>query len=154
MQDIDIVRAFLAAVEAKDFHTAATYLSNTFVLHGNVSTQPGKYMYLGLLTGLALGFPDYSFHIHHIHAQGSTIEVTVQFTGTHTGLLNLSLAVSGLTAIPPTGKKLSRLDYCLAFTLREGKIVRANLDHGEDSIFLWILQQLDLAFPAASQRDR
>ncbi|HLQ29706.1 MAG TPA: nuclear transport factor 2 family protein [Ktedonobacteraceae bacterium] len=150
MQDIETVTAFLAALNANDFHTVETYLGDTFVLHGNLSKQPGKYVFLGLFMGLAYGFPDYSFQTEHVSVVDSTIEATVQFMGTHTGLLNLSLAVPGLPAIPPTDKKLSRPAYCLAFTLRHEKIVTIDLDHGQDSIFLWILKQLNIALSSAS----
>ena len=150
MQDIETVTAFLAALNANDFHTVETYLGDTFVLHGNLSKQPGKYVFLGLFMGLAYGFPDYAFNLQHVCVAGGTVEAIVQFTGTHTGNLILSLVIPGLPAIPPTDKKLSRPAYCLAFTLRHEKIVTIDLDHGQDSIFLWILKQLNIALSSAS----
>jgi len=139
MQDRDTVQAFLTALEAKDIQTVASYLSDTFILHGNLSKHPGKYVFLGLLIGLAFGIPDFSFNPQEVQAVGDTIEATVQFTGTHTGLLNLSLALPGLPTLPPTGKRLSRSAYCIKFTVCHGQIVRADLNHREDSIFLWII---------------
>src|SRR5712691_734992 len=116
MSTTDIAKAFVTALEARDFNTAASYLSDDFRFVGPAPQPLGKNEFIGVQQTIQNAFPDWSFNVSNIHEEGDKVKSITQITGTQTGELNL--APLGLPPIPPTGKKVSLPKEGVTLTFR------------------------------------
>ncbi len=91
MDAAEIVRAFIAALEAQHWDDAASYLTDDFVFRGygppgQVADKP---TFLSVQRALQEAAPDWSFNLHIEWAQGNASSGAVYITGTHTGEFNV-----------------------------------------------------------------
>jgi ketosteroid isomerase-like protein len=62
MNDIDVVKAGLAASESGDPKKMAEYLSDDMVFAGPVPQPVGKQEFIGLMSALVAAMPDWRFN--------------------------------------------------------------------------------------------
>jgi len=145
MSATDTVKAFIVALEARDFNKAASYLSDDFVFSG-VTPQPvGKNEFLGMQESVQTAFPDWSFNLGDLHEDGDTVKMTLQISGTQTGQLDLSPV--GLPPVPPTGKKVSLPKDPAEVTVKGGKITAFHNMPSANGGLPGMLSQLGVQLP-------
>ena len=107
----DIVKSFMEALETKNFDTAASYLADDFAISGLTPKPLDKNAFITIVSGLAAGIPNLSFHPQAIHeiqerqGEGNREEATIRITGTQTD--SFILPPLGLPPIPQTAKSIS-----------------------------------------------
>ncbi|HET9920704.1 MAG TPA: nuclear transport factor 2 family protein [Ktedonobacteraceae bacterium] len=121
MDEIEIVRAFMRALDAKDFPTAYSYLRSDFVYSAPTPPQPlFRNQFIEFMTALEAAIPDWSFNFHDVHRQGETVHVKIQITGTNTGVF--AAPVMGISATPPTGQKIDLPEEYYECGVRDNQI--------------------------------
>lgn len=141
-------RELMEALAKGDHKTADQYLTDDFTVSGPTPEPIGKAQFLGLHSLLAQAFPDFSFNISEIRDQGDTVEVTIQISGTQTGVLDLSPTGLPIPVVQPTGKKVMMPEEHPVLTVRDGKFSALNLPQVSGGGVMGILQQLGLEMPA------
>jgi steroid delta-isomerase-like uncharacterized protein len=130
-----IVRRFAEEVLQKhDLSVIDKIISEDYVFHGPGGQEiKGPEGFRQLATISLAGFPDGSYIIDDMVAEGDTVAVRYTRTGTHTGEYH---------GIPPTGKQIS-VPVALFYRLAGSKIIEA-LGYS-DSLVLF--QQLGVSPP-------
>jgi len=108
MTKTETIKAFSAALEAREFEKAASFLADEFVFTGPVPQPIGKHEFIAIQNAFESAFEDWSFNSHDEVEQGDKVIAAVQITGTHTR--DLVLPMPGMPTIPATNKKISLLE--------------------------------------------
>ncbi len=145
MSPAETVTALMEALESGDFDRAASYLADDFVFAGITPTPMNREQFLKFMDSLRTAFPDWSFNLHGMQEQGNSVMVALKSTGTHTGELVMSM--SGLPAIPATGRCVSLPDQPTVCSLRGGQIAAIDIQPVPGGDILGILQQLGVQLP-------
>src|SRR5712692_341608 len=102
-----VARDFVTTMS--DQEKSQSHLTADAMVGGGVLPKPMPAMEaFKIMSGLTAAFPDIKFDIQQVTVNGNQATVKAQWGGTHTG--TLSLAMPGMPAIPPTGKKVSVKD--------------------------------------------
>jgi len=145
MTKTETVKAFAAALEARDFSMAASYLAYDFVFSGPVPQPIGKQEFIAVQSAFEDAFQDWSFNSHDEVEQGDKVLSAVQITGTHTR--DLVLPMPGMPPIPATNKRVSLPEEHLEFTFKGDKIASLTSDNAPGGGVPGILQQLGVPLP-------
>jgi predicted ester cyclase len=121
MSTRDIAEAFIEALEAGDFDTVASYLSDDFAFSGLTPQPVGKDEWIWMSKALKAGFPDLRYNIRVVSVEGNVVRTVLQLTGTHTADLDLSFMGMGIT--PATGRRVSNPEEKGETTVEGDKIV-------------------------------
>ena len=146
MTKTEITQAFSAALEARDFDKAASYLSDDFVLRGPTTQPIGKQEFITVQSAFEDAFQDWSFNSHDEVEQGDKVFAAVQITGTHTR--DLVLPMPGVPPIPATNKEVSLPVEHLTFTFKGDKIASLTSDNVPGGGIAGVLQQIGVPLPA------
>jgi predicted ester cyclase len=145
MTKTETVKAFSAALEAREFDKAASYLADDFVLNGPVPQPIGKQEFIAIQSAFESAFEDWSFNSHDEVEQGDKVVAAVQITGTHTR--DLILPMPGMPTIPATDKKVSLPEEHLEFTFMGDKIASLTTDNVPGGGIPGVLQQIGVPLP-------
>lgn len=145
MTRVETIKAFSAALEAKEFEKVASYLADDFVLSGPVPQPIGKQEFIAVQSAFEGAFEDWTFNSHDEVEQGDKVTAAVQITGTHTR--DLVLPIPGMPAIPATHKKISLPEEHLEFTFRGDKIASLTSDNVPGGGVPGVLQQIGVQLP-------
>jgi predicted ester cyclase len=99
---------------------------------------------LKMISGLTAGIPDLKYDIKEVTVHGNEATVKAQWSGTHSGSLNLPMP--GMSALPPTGKKVSVKDTYI-LTVRGDKVAHIRVDSPADGGIPAALAQLGVKTP-------
>ena len=146
MTKTEMVKAFSAALETRDFDKAASYLADDFVLSGPVPMPIGKQEFIAVQSAFEDAFQDWSFNSHDEVEQGDKVIAAVQITGTHTR--DLVLPMPGMPPIPATNKKVSLPVEHITFTFNGDKIASLISDNVSGAGIPGVLQQIGVPLPA------
>lgn len=146
MTKTETIKSFSAALEAREFEKAASYLADDFVLNGPVQQPLGKQEFLAVQSAFENAFEDWSFNSHDELEQGDKVVAAVQITGTHTR--DLVLPMPGMPIIPATNKKVSLPEEHLEFTFKGDKIASLTSDNVPGGGVPGVLQQIGVPLPA------
>lgn len=138
-----IISAFSAALEARDFEQAATYLADNFTLSGPTPQPVGKHEFLAIQSAFQRAFPDWKFNLHEAEEQGDIVTGAVQITGTHTE----DLALAGMPPIPATHTRISLPKERLEFTFTGDRISSLASDNVPSGGIAGVLQQIGVHMP-------
>jgi predicted ester cyclase len=141
----EIVKAFSAALEARDFEKAASYLTDDFVFSGPVPQPIGTREFIAVQSAFEDAFQDWSFNSHDEVEEGDKVVAAVQITGTHTR--DLVLPMPGMPTIPATNKRVSNPVEHLTFTFRGDKIASLTSDNVPGGGVPGVLQQIGDSLP-------
>jgi hypothetical protein len=122
MNDIDVVKAGLAASEAGQISKFAESLTDDMVFAGPVPQPIGKREFVGLMTALVAGIPDWKFNARDYKQVGDKVTAVFQITGTQTRELNLPMP--GFQKFPASGKHVALPKEGITITIKNGKIAR------------------------------
>jgi predicted ester cyclase len=122
MNDIDVVKAGLAASEAGQAGKFADMLTDDMVFAGPVPKPVGKQEFVGLMTALVAAIPDWKFNGQDFKQDGDKVTTVFQITGTQTRELNLP--IPGFQKFPASGKHVALPKEGITVTVKNGKIAR------------------------------
>ncbi len=145
MTRVETIKAFSAALEAKEFEKAASYLADDFVFSGPVPQPIGKQEFIAVQSAFESAFEDWSFNSHDEVEQGDRVLAAVQITGTHTR--DLILPMPGMPAIPATHKKISLPEEHMEFTFKGDKIASLTSDNMPGGGVPGVLHQIGVQLP-------
>jgi predicted ester cyclase len=145
MTKTETVKAFSAALEARDFDKAASYLTDDFVFSGPVPQPIGKQEFIAVQSAFESAFQDWSFNSHDEVEQGDKVVAAVQITGTHTR--ELALPMPGMPPVPATNKRVSLPVEHITFTFRGDKIAALTSDNVPGGGVPGILRQIGVPLP-------
>jgi hypothetical protein len=146
MTKTETVKAFSAALEARDFEKAASYLTDDFALSGPLPQPIGKQEFIAVQSAFEDAFQDWSFNSHDEVEQGYKVLAAVQITGTHT--IDLVLPMPGIPPIPATNKKVSLPVEHITFTFKGDQIASLTSDNVPGGGIPGVLQQIGVPLPA------
>jgi predicted ester cyclase len=139
MANIEIVEKTLACIEAGDFGVLENLLSPDFTVSGSNFEPYSKPTFLQIQQAIFAGIKDWRFNARDIYEDGDKVFVTVNISGTHTNILDLSFL--GVAPIQPTGKSFQNAEEYLDFTVREGKVYAIEVTQTRGGI-ITLLQSL------------
>ena len=145
MTKTETIKAFSAALEAREFERAASYLADDFIFSGPVPQPIGKQEFIAIQSAFENAFEDWSFNSHDEVEQGDKVVAAVQITGTHTR--DLILPMPGMPTIPATNKKVSLPEEHLEFTFKGDKIASLTSDNVPGGGVPGVLQQIGVPLP-------
>ena len=138
MGTLDTVNAFNAAINAQQWDTAASYLTDDFVFSGVTPQPQGKQEFIEGQRRWAAGVPDWRLELENLSESGDTVRGVAHITGTHTGTLELP----NMPVFAATGRHFDTRDD-LAGTLRGNQIATITVVQGTPGI----LEQLGMPLP-------
>lgn len=145
MTKTETTKAFSAALEAREFEKAASYLADDFQISGPFPQPIGKQEFIAIQSAFENAFEDWSFNSHDEVEQGDKVVAAIQITGTHTG--DLVLPIPGMPPIPATHKKVSLPEEHMEFTFKGDKIALLTSDNVPGGGVPGVLQQIGVPLP-------
>src|SRR5947209_6612268 len=104
MSNIEQAKTFLIALARGDAEAATSYITDEFIVSGPTPQPLGKHEYIEVHKTLAAAMPDFSFNTSEAQEEGDKISLTIQITGTQTGVLDLGRIGLPVPPIQPTGR--------------------------------------------------
>lgn len=145
MNPSEVVNACFSAIEKKDFTKADKLMSDRMEVNG-VSPRPlSKKEFLNVHRALSSGMPDFKFHHKIFEEEGNRIGIKVRITGTHTK--EMTAPIPGIKNIPATGKAVSMPEEEAYLTVKDGKIIRMELEKVPGGGLPGILKQIGAKIP-------
>lgn len=145
MNTQELAQAFARALNAADWDTVASYLTDDFQFSGPVPEPVGAAEWIGLNRTMQAGMPDMSINLRIIAINRNAIQSEVQITGTHTS--DLDLTPLGIGVIPATGKSVTLPKETGVARVQDGKIVSIHLNTPKDGGIAGLLAQLGVQPP-------
>ena len=133
------------AVQKGDFENAKTMLADDFQFSGPVPEPIDRDAWLSMSTRLKTAFPDLDYHFKVIGTEGNVIRITSQWTGTHSGSLDLTDRNMGV--IPATNKSFVANRDRTKITVMNNKITSWVVKPTQGAGLMEILKQLDVKTP-------
>ena len=121
MDNIDVVRAYFAALDSAEPQKAAAYLSDQYQLVDFLPRPMDQTAMLRFLQALRTGLPNLAHSLSNLQADNNTVKVTVQRSGTHSS--DLDLQEWGAGFLPRTQKFIIFANATCEFVLQNGKII-------------------------------
>jgi predicted ester cyclase len=147
MSNIDVFKAGLAALEARDMKKVDSLISDDFVFAGPVPQPISKREFIGLQSALIAAMPDWKFNASDFKEQGDKVMAQGHISGTHTAPLNLP--PFGIQNFAPTGKHVQLPYEPITATVKDGKLTRLEAAHVEGGGVPGVLAQLGIKLPPA-----
>ena len=143
MSATSTVQTGLKAWENRDEATMASLVAEDFVITGATPQPLNKEAFIGLMHATLTAMPDWAFNASGFEEDGDTVTLKSRITGTHTGPLELP----GMPPIPATGKKVALPEETQIYTLRDGKLVKLQVEDVPGGGIPGMLQQIGVALP-------
>jgi hypothetical protein len=151
MSAIDIVQAFMRALEANDREKATSYLNNDFLFDGWTPKPLNKNDFLIVMGGLKAGIPSLVFNLHDLDeernpTQGTWIvHGTIQVAGHQTD--SFELPPLSLPPIPQMDGSVSLPPEKVQYLIENDQIVRWSVQRTEGGGMKGLLHQLGTDSP-------
>src|SRR5260221_1544558 len=123
----EIVRMLYSSLEAKEFDTAQSMLTDDFTFSGATPQPLNKHQWIGVIRAMKDAMPDWSFNYKGVSTDGDYVEGTVAITGTQTGTLNLPMP--GMQPIPATGKHVAGPKEKVELTVRGEQVASLTVEN-------------------------
>ena len=120
MEDMDIVKAYFAALDSPDPEQARQYLSEEYQLVDFTALPLDQAAMFGLINHLKAAFPNLKHSLSNICAEGNVVKLGVQLSGTNSG--DLDLREMGIGVVALTKKFIIFPNGNYEFTLKNSKI--------------------------------
>lgn len=89
MNNIDKAKTLFEALARGDEEVCSSYMADDFMVVGPTPQPLGKHEFIEVHKMLADAIPDFSFNTGDAREDGDKVTLTIQITGTHTGVLDL-----------------------------------------------------------------
>jgi predicted ester cyclase len=139
MGNMDILNAITQAVNAQQWDTVASLLTDDFTFSGATPQPVGKQEFIAGQQQWFIGAPDWHLAQENVREEGTTVKATSRLTGTQTQTLALPMT----PPIPVTGKHFSAT-MAATVTFRDGKMASLSVVPDSPTIF----EQLGVQPPA------
>ena len=147
MDPMELTEGFTTALEAADFDTAASYLSDDFQFSSPMMPQPlNAAQWIGFTRALRAGVPDLSYNFRIHGAEGNVVRVSTQISGTHTG--DLDMSGMGVGVIPATGKPFACAEEQSDGTVVGDKVVSIYIHATPETGLADMLRQIGVEMPS------
>ena len=120
MEDMDIVKAYFAALDSPDPEQARQYLSEEYQLVDFTALPLDQAAMFGFINHLKAALPNLKHSLSNICAEGNVVKLGVQLSGTNSG--NLDLREMGLGVVALTKKFIIFPNGNYEFALKNSKI--------------------------------
>lgn len=120
MDSIETVKTYFAALDSSNLDQVDQYLADDYQLVDFASRPMDKNAMLAMVRMLKVALPDLKHSLSNIRVEENVVKLTVQLSGTNTGLLDLR--EMGIGIVPRTQKFVIFPNGNYEFTLRNGKI--------------------------------
>ena len=147
MNKRETVQALMDSVQKGDFENAKAMLADDFQFSGPIPEPINKEDWLGMNASLKTAFPDLDYHFKVIGTEGDVVRTTSQWSGTHSGSLDLTGLNMGV--IPATYKSFVASRDKTRLTVKENKITSWVVEPTQGAGLMEILKQLDVKMPTA-----
>jgi predicted ester cyclase len=147
----EIVRAFMEALEFKEFDKVATYLSDNFQFSGSTPQPLNKDNFIAYSSALATGMPNLTYHFHDLQevverlGEGNRVRATIQITGTHTNYFQIMQF--GFPPIPATNKSVSLPEEHWEYAVKDNTIASIHVEQVPGGGITGILEQMGIDIP-------
>jgi hypothetical protein len=138
MNALEIVKTALGNMEKGTIRESDYTEDMTF--SGPVPKPLKREEYVSLMKNLVAGIPDWNFHARNFSADGDTVRVTVEITGTQTR--TLKPVMPGMEALPPTNRKFKLPEEHLTVKVQGDRISEFHADVPANGGLPGILAQL------------
>ena len=146
MKNRETVQALMDSIQQGDFEQAGTMLADDFQFSGSTAESINKDAWLGMSSSLKTAFPDLDYHFKVIGTEGHVVQTTAQWSGTHSGSLDLTDMNMGV--IPATNRSFVANRDWTKLTVRENKITSWVVEPTQGAGLMEILKELDAEMPA------
>jgi predicted ester cyclase len=140
MNKRETVQALMDSVQKGDFEHARTMLADDFQFSGPTLAPINKEAWLEMSASLKTAFPDLDYHFKVIGTEGHVIRTTSQWSGTHSGSLDLTGLNMGV--IPATNRSFVANRDRTKLTFKENKITSWVVEPAQGAGLMEILKQL------------
>lgn len=120
MDNIEIVKAYFAALDSTEIEQVEQYLADDYRLVDFTSQPMDKEAMLGLIMSLKGALPNLQHSLSNIRVEENIVKLTVQRSGTNSG--HLDLRKMGIGIVPRTQKFIIFPNGNYEFILKGGKI--------------------------------
>ena len=142
----DIVRAFMAALEANELAEADGYLADDFIFSGWTPRSLDKNGFLTLIKELKEGIPGLIFNLHNVLEVGEhRVTATWKIAGYQSD--SFALTVLGLPPIPQMASSISMPPEDVEYLLANDRIVTIQVKTTHDGGIEGLLHQLGVHIP-------
>jgi predicted ester cyclase len=145
MNNSELVRALMSAIEAGNMAKAGSLLTDDFRISGPFPEPLGKDQWLGIQMTMKKAFPDWSFNVEKVEDHGDSATAYYHITGTHKGALDLS--PMGMPVIPASSKSIELPDEHADFKIVNGKIAAMEVHSAEGGGLPGLLHQIGVDMP-------
>ena len=145
MNNRETVQALMDSVQKGDFENAKSMLADDFEFSGPTLEPIDRDAWLRMSASLQTAFPDLDYHFKVIGTEGHVVQTTSQWSGTHSGALDLTDMNMGV--IPATSKSFVANRDWTKLTLKENKITSWVVEPTRGAGLMEILKQLDAKMP-------
>lgn len=121
MDNIEIVKAYFAALDSTDMQKVDEYLSEQYQMVDFTSKPMTREERLSMLRLFKAAFPNLKHSLSNFRAEGRVVNVTVQLSGTHSA--HLDLRSLGIGVVQRTQKFVIFPNGSYEFTVLDGKII-------------------------------
>ena len=133
------------SVQKGDFEHAKTMLADDFQFSGPTPAPIDRDAWLSMNAGLKTAFPDLDYHFKIIGTEGNVIQTTSQWSGTHSGSLDLTGRNMGV--IPPSNRSFVANRDRTKITFKGNKITSWVVKPAQGAGVMEILKQIDVKTP-------
>jgi predicted ester cyclase len=145
MNKRETVQALMDAVQKGDLGLAESMLADDFQFSGPTLEPLNKEAWLGMSSSLKTAFPDLDYHFKVIGTEGHVVRTTSQWSGTHSGSLDLTGLNMG--TISATNKSFVANRDRTKLTVKDNKITSWIVEPTQGAGLMEILKQLEVKMP-------
>ena len=145
MNKRETVQALMDSVQKGDFENAKAMLADDFQFSGTTPEPIDRDAWLRMSASLKTAFPDLDYHFKVIGTEGHVVRTTSQWSGTHSGSLDLTDMDMGV--IPATNKSFVANRDRTKLTVKENKITSWVVEPTQGAGLMEILKQIDAKMP-------
>ncbi|HTK07765.1 MAG TPA: hypothetical protein VL485_11395 [Ktedonobacteraceae bacterium] len=139
----EIVKAFISALENREFDEASDYLSDNFACTGWTPLPLYKLSFLGTIKGLKEGIPGLVFNLHNVaDTANQQVTGTIQVAGYQSN--SFVLPALGTPVIPQMARSVSLPSEEVEFRLNDGKITLIRVEPVQGGGIRGLLEQLGI----------
>ncbi|MGA2297152.1 MAG: nuclear transport factor 2 family protein [FCB group bacterium] len=142
---IETALAGMECFETGNIDRAMRIVREDFQFVGPMPMPLNREQYFAISRAIAEGIPNWSFNISNIKVIGNEVHLSVDITGTHTGVL--ALPIPGLAPIQPTRKSIKIPQEVIQITVREKRISKLNVPQVPGGGIPGLLEQLGHPMP-------
>ncbi len=145
MSAIDIVRAFLTAIENNEKEGTVNPLADDFLFTGWTPKPLDKADFITTFAELKSGIPGLMFNLHNLSEEGNRVMGSIQIAGYQSD--SFSIPPLSLPPVPQMARSISLPTEDVTFELTGDKITRWSVHHVEGGGIKGLLHQLGVDAP-------